>query len=313
MKTCILLLTAIAFLIACQSGQQPPAGAEPAPAPEPTPEATSLLGEPLFAPEPSEAQLEKFVQAKKDYEAAPNDPDKLIWYGRRTGYLGRYRDAIAIITEGVKKHPQDARMLRHRGHRYISIREFDKAIADLERATQLIEGTENEIEPDGIPNARNMPISTLHGNIWYHLGLAYYLEHDWENALRAYRKCREVDTNNDNLVSSGHWLYMILHRMGRGGEAAELLGPITADMDIVENDAYHQLCLFYKGEMKLQELQANGTAGSSDAVSYGIANWLYYSGREETGLNMFKIIMEEGQWNAFGYIAAEVDLAKSFD
>ena len=63
-------------------------------------------------------------------------------------------------------------MYRHRGHRYVSIREFDRAIADLEYAATLIEGTEDEIEPDGMPNAMNIPVSSLHSNIWYHLGLA---------------------------------------------------------------------------------------------------------------------------------------------
>ncbi len=64
------------------------------------------------------------------------------------------------------------------------IREFDRAIQDFEKAATLIEGTEDKIEPDGLPNAQNIPVSTLHTNIWYHLGLAYYLQHDLENALR---------------------------------------------------------------------------------------------------------------------------------
>ena len=42
-------------------------------------------------------------------------------------------------------------MLRHAGHLYISVRKFDKAIEALEGAATLIEGQENEIEPDGMP------------------------------------------------------------------------------------------------------------------------------------------------------------------
>ena len=45
--------------------------------------------------------------------------------------------------------------------------QFDLAIADLEHAAQLIEGTENVTEPDGLPNALNIPISP----IWAGLGI----------------------------------------------------------------------------------------------------------------------------------------------
>lgn len=308
MKRTILLPLLLAIVFSCKNTPAPP----PADVPEKTAEVTSLFGKKLYPPPPDSAQIKKWEMARAEYEAAPDDPDKLIWYGRRTAYLGRYQEAIALFAEGIKKHPEDARMRRHRGHRYISTRQFEAAIEDLEMASKMIEGTKNEIEPDGIPNARNTPVSTLHGNIWYHLGLAYYLRHDWENALRAYRQCRAVSTNADNLVSSGHWLYMILRRMGREAEAAEALEPITANMDIVENTAYHQLCLFYKGEMTKEDLQPNGSAGSNDAVAYGLANWQFYNGEKEAARQSMEVILENGSWNAFGYIAAEADLFSAF-
>ena len=37
----------------------------------------------------------------------------------------------------------------------------------------MIAGKEDSIEPDGMPNPQNIPVSSLHTNIWYHLGLAY--------------------------------------------------------------------------------------------------------------------------------------------
>ncbi len=77
-------------------------------------------------------------------------------------------------------------MYRHRGHRYITLREFDKAIADFNKAVELIEGTDDIVEPDGAPNAAGIPTSTLHTNIWYHLGLAHYLKGDFAAALLAY-------------------------------------------------------------------------------------------------------------------------------
>ncbi|MBI5364234.1 MAG: hypothetical protein HZA53_13730, partial [Planctomycetes bacterium] len=33
------------------------------------------------------------AEAKAKVDAAPNDADALVWYGRRLGYLGRFREA----------------------------------------------------------------------------------------------------------------------------------------------------------------------------------------------------------------------------
>ncbi len=46
-------------------------------------------------------------------------------------------------------NPNDPQFLRHRGHRYVTIREFDRAIADLEKAGEMIKGKSNKVEQDG--------------------------------------------------------------------------------------------------------------------------------------------------------------------
>lgn len=118
------------------------------------------------------------------------------------------------------------------------MREFDRAIADLTRAAELTAGRPDAIEPDGIPNARNVPTSTLQSNIWYHLGLAHYLKGDFNRALVAYREAMRVSGNPDMLVATSHWLYMTLRRLGRATEAEAVLAPISREMAIIENDAY---------------------------------------------------------------------------
>ena len=185
--------------------------------------------------------------ARAVYDAAPDDADAIIWYGRRVGYTADYRRAIQIFSEGIAKFPEDARMYRHRGHRYISIRELDRAIADFEVAMRLIEGTEDEVEPDGAPNPAGIPVSTLHSNIYYHLGLAHYLKGDLEAALGVYDVALAETPNDDMRVATTHWAYMSLRLLGRDAAAAELLEPIRADMNVIESMAYHQLCLLYKG------------------------------------------------------------------
>jgi tetratricopeptide (TPR) repeat protein len=273
-------------------------------------QALSLFGEPLSAPAPSQGALDRLATARADYEAAPDNADNIIWYGRRTAYAGDYRGAITIFSAGIEAFPDDARLYRHRGHRYISIREFDRAIADLEHASRLIEGTENETEPDGLPNALNIPISSLHGNIWYHLGLAYYLTQDWDNAYRAYKAGFDAGRNDDNRVSTTHWLYSILRRKGDVEAAAKVLDVISEDMDVIENMSYHNLCLFYKGEISLTELVGDNEDSPAGAVvMYGAANWHYFTGETDKATEMLRSLVATNGWAGFGFIAAEADLA----
>jgi dipeptidyl-peptidase-4 len=285
------------------------AGPKPMPPPR-TPEATSFLGEPLYSPAPSASAVAKYEEAKKIWVASPTDVDAIIWYGRRTAYLGRYRDAIRIYSNGIELHPEDARLYRHRGHRFISTRQLEKAIADFEYAAALTEDTDDEVEPDGLPNALGIPVSTLHSNIWYHLGLAYYLSGDYERALQAYAERAASAANNDMLVSTAHWRYMTLRRLGRDEEARAVLESITADMEIIENQAYHQLCLFYKGELEEGDLQGDGSSPANAAIAYGVANWHLANGDTERGTELLEEIVAQDGWAAFGSIAAEADLAR---
>jgi tetratricopeptide (TPR) repeat protein len=268
------------------------------------------MGVPRYSPAPSQAALDRLEAARLDYEADPDDPDTLIWYGRRAAYAGDYRRAVELFSAGIEKWPDEARFYRHRGHRYISIREFDRAIADLEKAAELIEGTENETEPDGLPNALNIPVSSLHGNIWYHLGLAYYLVQDWDNAYRAYTNGYNAGRNDDNRVSTSHWLYMIQCRKGDMEGAAKVAENISADMNVIENMSYHNLGLFYKGEITLEELLGgdDGTSAGA-AILYGAANWHYCDGQTDKANEMLNSMLESPGWASFGYIAAEADLA----
>ena len=279
-------------------------------------EAISLFGDPLYCmvfPPAQEAKLTaQLKEAQKRYEANPNDPDALIWYGRRLAYLWRYREAVQVFSRGIKQFPNDARMFRHRGHRYITLRQFDRAIADLEKAAKLIQGQNDEIEPDGQPNKYNIPRSTLHSNIWYHLGLAYYLKGDYENALRAYRECLKVSKNDDMLCATVDWLYMTLRRMSREEEARAALEPIREDMEILENTAYHRRLLMYKGLLSPDSLLNLQNASELDMATYGygVGNWYYYNGNKERAREIFEKVVAGRFWPAFGYIAAEADLRR---
>ncbi len=274
---------------------------------------TTPLGKTFEIPAPSEKLLSQFEEAKATFEANPKDVDALIWYGRRTAYLGQYRKAIDIYSKGLEKFPNEPRLYRHRGHRYISIREYEKAIADFEKAAELIQGTADEIEPDGMPNAQNIPVSSLHGNIYYHLGLAYYLVGDYEKAYQAYLKCRDSGSHYDNIVSSTHWLYMIQQRLGNPAKADSLLAPIHPDSTVIENHSYADLCLLYKGLLPLDSIMPNGGGSpSNDAVRYGVSNWFLYHGDSAKAKRLMEELTDSKVFSSFGYLAAESDLIRIF-
>ena len=282
-------------------------------------EATSLSGQPLYRPEPTGATRERMeaqlAVARRAYNQIPTNADSLIWYGRRTAYLGRFNEAIGIYTTGIEQHPTDARMYRHRGHRYLSTRQIPKAIADFERAYALTKGKPDEVEPDGQPNARNIPTSTLQGNIRYHLGLAYYLSGQFDKALPLYREDIAASKGNpDMLVATSHWMYMALRRLNRNEEAARVLTPITASMDVIENGAYHRLLLLYKGELAESELLKNfGADGNLEDITtaYGVGNWHLYNGRKAQADAIFaRIVAAQSQWASFGYLTAEAERAR---
>ena len=280
-------------------------------------QAISAMGDTLYKPAMDDSLQQVFESnletARADYEKNSNNADAIIWYGRRTAYLGDYKKAIEIYSEGIEKHPEDARFYRHRGHRYITTRQFDKAVKDFKKAVSLIEGTDDQVEPDGLPNEQNEPRSTLHTNIWYHLGLAQYLQGNFEEAVSSYQNCINASTNDDMTVAATYWLYMSMRRAGMDIPAGDVLDKITGQMNIIENESYHKLLMVFKGDFEERSLLDDSKTPLNNAtIGYGLGNWHYINGREDRAQDLFQKVYNAEGWNAFGYIAAESDLERLF-
>jgi tetratricopeptide (TPR) repeat protein len=258
------------------------------------PEAISLLGKKLFATPPTGEALLKLQnalqEAQKKYEANPDDPENCILYGRALAGLWRYHEAIAVFTKGIEKHPDYAMLFRHRGHRYITIREFDKAVVDLTRASKL-----NDQDYD----------------IWYHLGLAHYLKGEFAKAVDAYRQCDKAAKAEDSKISISNWLYIALRRLGKKDEAQKALAGITEGMKAGESQAYYNLLFFYKGLKTEQDIEKLAVTDLDKAtMGYGVGCWHLYSGDKQEAAGYFEKIVELPYWPAFGAIAAEAELAR---
>lgn len=305
MRKFIFLFTTL--LVAC-SGQREN---------KPRVSVTGLDGTVYYEPEPDESEKKKLDSAlqvaQKNFETDPSEAN-YIWLGRRLAYLSRYEDAVKIFTEGLQKYPDSYRLLRHRGHRYITLRQFDKAVADLQMAASLMRYP-LEIEPDGQPNRLNVPLSTVQFNIWYHLGLAHYLKGDLESAEKAYIQCLEVSDNDDLLVATADWLYMTYCRMKKTDEAAKVLDLIRDDMKIVENDSYYLRLKMYKGQLQPDEVLtvSEGVKDADLALAtqgYGVGNYYLCQGDTARAVDIFKQVKKGKHFAAFGFIAAEADLMR---
>ena len=281
-------------------------------------EATSFLGQPLVATPLTEAQRkpleENLAKATALYAKDPDNPENLIWVGRRLGYLGRFREAISMFSRGVAKWPDDIRFLRFRGHRYVSVREPAKAVADLQKADEIIRarGRKDETEPDGVSGPPGSTLSTLFFNVYYHLGLAHYLQADYAAAEKAYREClRHSQTSPDSIIATSRWLYATLRHAGKTQEAASLLASLPKDPKAGESSGYKELLQLYKGEKTAEQVLLGATDGiGHPTLGYGVADFWLVSGQKEKALELMREVVRGPQWGAFGFAAAEAELAR---
>jgi tetratricopeptide (TPR) repeat protein len=252
----------------------------------------------------------ELAAAKATYEKDIKNADAIIWYGRRLAYLGRYDEAIEIFTKGILLHPYDARMFRHRGHRYLTTRCVDKAISDFIKASYLIKNQKDEVEPDGMPNAKNIPTSTLQSNIWYHLGLAYYLKKDFKKAEKAYQECLKVSKNPDMYVATANWYYITLKELKKEKTASNLLATVHKNMELIENEGYLQILLLYKGNQSvaplLENLTQDNSALTNATTGFGVGNYYRLTGNMKKAREIFQIVTSGSQWGSFAYMAAEI-------
>lgn len=236
------------------------------------------------------------AEAEKNLAADPQNVDLLLALGRAQAGIWRYRAAVATYTRGLELAPNDARLLVARGHRHITLRQPDRALADLQKAAG--------IDPKA-------------AGLWYHLGLAHYLRGEFSEAAAAFRKSRDEAADDAGVVAASDWLYMSLRRAGKGQEAAAVLERISPEMKIEGSEnIYLSRLLLYKGVKSEADLPlptpSDDMASELRAatLAYGIGNWHLYNGRAATARAYFERAVQSKAWAAFGFICAEKDLTR---
>lgn len=271
----------------------------------------------------------------------PSAQDRAVIAARLKGYLNKHEDSVAILTTALETSPDDIRLLRWRGHRSISIRDFEGAITDLTRAAELLPQTPDEyelyqkdVEPDairlvlgeddiqphhplvselhGTPAAAPY-MSSLHTAVWYHLGVAQYLDGRLSDSVVSFARAYDSALHYEGKVAALDWQYMILRRLGRDDEAAGLLDTFATLADEWDEAGvgYDQRMRLYRGELDPAEIRA--TLSDNPLVlttlGYGLGNWYHFNGDVETAHQIYRELLDTGARYAFAYMAAESDLA----
>lgn len=267
--------------------------------------------------------------------------DRYIIAARVEGYINNHQAAVDLLTEALELHPGDARLLRFRGHRRISIRDYAGAIADLEAAAAQIDQVDDEfelyqrdVEPEamrlivgkpplyahhprvadvvGTPVAERY-MTNLHTSIWYHLGVAQYLSGRFEEARDSFAKAYATALHYEGKVASLDWQYMILNRLGRPDEATGLLDEFAALADEWDEAGigYDDRMRLYSGELSPDDLRARISDNTMllATIGYGLGNWYLYNGQPDVATEVFRDVLGTGAKYAFAYMAAEADLA----
>ena len=232
---------------------------------------------------------EAVTNAQAALAADPRSVARIIDLGVAQSGARQFREAIATFTRGLDIEPDNALLLRWRGHRYLSVREFDRALADLTRGSGLD--------------------STIYG-IWYHLGIVQYVRGEFPAAAASFARAQPIAPDAGELAGSTDWLWMSLSRAGRGADAKAMLDR-RPDSKPVTN-AYTRRLQLYRGEIGPEAVL---TPADTDDVqvatlAYGLGNWYLIRGDKTQARVWFERSVQSGGWPGFGFILSEVELRR---
>ena len=225
--------------------------------------------------------------------ADPQDPERWMKLGLALAKQMLFVEATAAFSRGLALDPFNWLLLRHRGHRHLSTYRFAEAAADFELASR---------------------INPQDWDVWYHLGLSYYLLGDYNKAERAYAACAALTRPEDiNVWAIINWRWHALKHLGREQEAAAWLAAADPSLDAGENQPYKDAVLCYLGRLSLDEAMSFDNEEFADLEystrGYGLAQYLLYQGKRQEAKDLLQeILRRDKYWSAFGYMGAYQDV-----
>jgi tetratricopeptide (TPR) repeat protein len=210
----------------------------------------------------------------------------------------RMEESICLFSKALSYLPFEGLYYRYRGHRHLNVREFDEGAADLELGSRLI--------PEN-------------WDVWYHLGLSYYLRGEYERAAKAYQRCLELTDTQDSMIAIVDWYWMTLSHLGKTEQAQALLEKVSPEDDPGENVAYFKRVLLYKGVNSVEETMSFFKNEAEEEMTritcgYGFGNYLRLQGDEESAKAVWNELLalagDSRAMYAFACLAAEVELGR---
>jgi tetratricopeptide (TPR) repeat protein len=229
------------------------------------------------------------ARAERARATNPAELALILQLGQAQSAARQFREAIATYSSGLALAPRDPMLYRWRGHRYLSVRELDRALDDLRRGFALD--------------------STNYG-VLYHLGIVWFARGDFSRAADAFARAQPFAPDGGELAGATDWLWMALSRGGRSRDARQMLDRRPDSLPV--NNAYARRLSLYRGQIAPDEVMTS--ADTSDVavatLSYGIGNWYLVRGDTARARTWFERSVQSGGWPAFGFILSEIELAR---
>jgi tetratricopeptide (TPR) repeat protein len=237
----------------------------------------------------SQADTGPIARAQRAVDADPRSVPKLIALGIAQSGARQMQEAVRTFTRALAIEPNNPILYRWRGHRNLSVRNFDQAMADFTRGYGMD--------------------STVYG-ILYHLGVLRFVRGDFNAAADAFRRAQPLAPDAGELAGSTDWRWMSLMRAGRASEAAAMLA--RRPDSLATTVAYARRLKLYRGEIGPDEVLTPGDTGDVDVatLAYGLGNWYLVRGDTARARAAFERSVASGGWPAFGFIAAEAEMAR---
>ena len=258
-------------------------------------EVTSKLGTKFYSMEDTKGVV---AAARKNLAADNKDPVLLLKLALAQISAWQDKEAVETLTRAIAISPENGDLYTERGHRYLPLREFAKARADLKRAAEL--------------TPKNMAV-------YYHLGLSHYFLNEFSEAADAFQRAVETAPNTDERINSTNWLYAALRRAGKTAEEAKALEAVPPEMtnQLPHTRFYLNLVRFFQGKMSIEEALPPEPPPSNtdqevelpfDTVAYGIGNWYLYNGNPAKAQELFRRVLKGHVWVTWGFIGSELEL-----
>ena len=213
----------------------------------------------------------------------------LIQLGIAQSGFRQFRAAIETFSRGLTMAPENAMLYRWRGHRYVSVRQYDRAEAVFNRGLAL---------------------DSANYGIWYHLGVLRFVRGDFAGAATAFARAQPLAPDAGELAGATDWLWMSLARAKRQAEGDAMLR--TRPDSLETTNAYRQRLRLYRGEIGPDSVITPADTGdvAVATLSYGVGNWYLVRGDTAQARRWFERAVASGGWPAFGFMAAEADLQR---